>query len=238
MLDKQTFATLLSELAFWYKKELTPLAERVYYKNVCDFTSEQFEKACETAVARCQFMPTPEQLAEFGGGGKMVKILEYWSRIQKGCRQFPAAPNSVKEYDDLISSLNLDSVALKALELVDGLKTLSKIKDEDLRWYRTSFIEFYQLWDSQRDELDRQESLRVLEGMANKPAALPPSTVEPMPMQVNQGIEKLSEALAMPKPEPEVKPKLTAEDYKLANQKLLEEWRRTGVLQESSNDKI
>jgi len=237
MLDKEFFATQLGELAAYFKRDMTPLVHRVFYKNLQQLTEAEFEKAVETAIARCNFMPTPEQLAEFGNGGNKARILEQWERIDQGRKAFPTAPSVTKEYDQLMSSLNLDPVALKVLKVLGGLSALSRLGDQDIKWTRDRFIEYYQLWDSQREQLEVEaQEVKALAAAVEK-LALPPSSVEPMPAEVKLVMQSLVEKtteevvqkMTMPEPAKGVR---TAEEYQAIAEETIRLWRVNGQLVE------
>jgi hypothetical protein len=232
MLDKEVFATLLDELAAYHKKDISPFVQRVFYKHLSQsLNTAQFEQAIEMAFIKCKSMPTPEEIAELAGTGQKIHILDQWQRIEQGRKAFPTAPDATKEYGQLISSLKLDAVALKALKTLGGLSALSRLSDQDIKWSRQQFIEYYQLFDSQRDQLELEaEAIRALAATAEKPA-LPPSSAEPIPEEVaiemQSLIGKMSQKMTMPEP---VKAVGTAEEYQAIAKELVNSWRTSGQL--------
>ncbi len=239
MLDKKIFATQLGELAAYHNRKISAFVQRVWYKHLGHLTTEQFERAVETALTKCEFMPTPEQLAEFAGTGQKIQILDHWQRIEQGRKSFPTTPDAVKDYDNLISSLNLDPVALKALKTLGGLGALSRLGDQDIKWSRDRFIEYYQLFDSQRDQLELEaQAIQALKATAEKPA-LPPSTADsealatlgasPVPEFVLQDLQAISDKMTLPSPAKAVG---TQREYKAIAQDLIQSWRLGGKIEE------
>jgi len=237
MLDKKVFATQLGELAAYHNRRISAFVQKIWYKRLSHLTTEQFEQAVETAFIKCGSMPTPEQLAEFAGTGQKICILDQWERIDQGRKAFPTAPSVTKEYDQLMSSLNLDPVALKALKVLGGLSALSRLGDQDIKWTRDRFIEYYQLWDSQREQLEVEAQEVKALAAATEKLALPPSSVEPMPAEVKlvmqSLVEKTTEEVVqkMTMPEP-AKGVGTAEEYQAIAEETIRLWRVNGQLVE------
>ncbi len=223
MLDKEVFATLLQELASYHKKEITPFVQRVWYKRLGYLTKEQFEQAIESAFVYCDFMPTPERVAELAGAGQKLYVLEQWERIEQGRKRYCYAPDSTKEYNELIASLDLDVVALKTLRLLGGLITLSRLSDQDIKWTRDKFIEYYQLWDARRDELvEEAEEIKALKAEPER-LSLPPCSVEELPQALSDRLQELTERRTFSVP-PQ-KGVGTTEEYQAIAQNLVKSWK-------------
>jgi hypothetical protein len=242
MLDKEIFATQIGELAAYHKKDISSFVQRIWYKHLSQsLSTAQFEQAIELAFVKCNFMPTPEQLVEFGGSGQKTKILSQWERIDQGRKAFSAAPCDVKGYDQLMEAMNLDPVAFKALKVLGGIVALSKLNDQDIRWTRERFVEYYQLWDSQRNQLELEaEAFEAIKASQETPA-LPPASVASIPDNLKQQIEGLESKRPMPQLVPVLNSDgtpATAEEYQAIAQAVIRRWSQNGELEEKQLEEM
>lgn len=234
MLDKKVFSTQLNELAAYHNRPLSEFVERVWYKHLSkNLTTEQFEQAIEVAFVKCAFMPTPEQICEFGGGGQKSQILAQWERINEGRKSFCFAPGDTKGYDRHIDSLNLDSVALKALRLLGGLSALSNLNDSDIKWTREKFVEYYQLWEPKRSQLEDELQAEAALKASREIPSLPPSSLAPIPEHLSTAIDRLTQKVAIPEPEPKEFDLKTFEQNKAIAMNLIRSWSSQGLLETS-----
>lgn len=235
MLNKKIFSAQLNELAAYHNRTMSDFVERVWYKHLSkNLTTEQFEQAIEAALVRCEFMPTPEQLCEFGGGGQKPKILAQWERINEGRKSFCFAPGDTKGYDRHIDSLELDSVALKALRLLGGLSALSNLNDSDIKWTREKFVEYYQLWEPKRSQLEEEAEVDAALKASREIPSLPPSSLAPIPEDLSAEIGKLAQKVAIPKTEKVVVG--SAEENTAIALNLIRSWRNQGLLETADQD--
>lgn len=237
MLDKKIFSTQLNELAAYHNRPLSDFVERVWYKHLSkNLTTEQFERAIEVAFVKCSFMPTPEQLCEFGGGGQKSDILAQWERINEGRKSFCFAPGDTKGYDRHLDSLNLDSVALKALRLLGGLSSLSNLNDSDIKWTREKFVEYYQLWEPKRSQLEEEMQVEATLKASREIPSLPPSSLAPIPEDLSAAISRLTQKVAIPEPKPQEVDVRAFEQSKAIATNLIRSWRSQGLIETSVED--
>jgi|GEM_PF-6304514 len=231
MISNQVWKEQLPLLCAHFNFELLDQVESIWREYLdSELDSAGFVKAVKTAIIKCPVHrpPTAEQLAEFGNGGMKTRILNQWERIDQGRKGFPKVPCAQKEFDQLMASLNLDAVALKVLKLLGGLSALSQLSEQDIKWSRDRFIEYYQLWYSQQDQLELEaQEIRMLAAATQGKLALPPSSVEQMPEIpefVMETMDSLYEKTAMSAP---VKRAAvgTPEEYQTIAKSLTQAWR-------------
>ncbi|HEY9598306.1 MAG TPA: hypothetical protein V6D33_11610, partial [Cyanophyceae cyanobacterium] len=171
-------------------------------------------------------------LCEFGGGGQKSEILAQWERINEGRKSFCFAPGDTKGYDRHIDSLNLDSVALKALRLLGGLSALSNLNDSDIKWTREKFVEYYQLWEPKRSQLEDELQAEAALKASREIPSLPPSSLAPIPEGLSAEMERLTQKMAAPKAEKKVVGSI--EENTAIAMNLVRSWRNQGLLNASA----
>jgi hypothetical protein len=144
-IDSQIFAQATKELGEWYGKTFTPFVLRIYWAYLSEkLTDEELLSACEQAVTKSQWMPTPEQLHEFAKGASDLRLQADWDKCLS---QASDTSTSLPTYY-IIEDNNLSDVAKYALKAVGGIRGIANCKPQDLPFLRKAFNEAYKDYQS------------------------------------------------------------------------------------------
>lgn len=136
MIYKNTFLTVVNDLGEYYNRKLGEVVIRVWFNYLSErLSTEEFILACEQALIKSQWMPTPEMLVEYAKGASNLQVQADWDKcLKKAANADFTQPSDLSE---------LDEAARYALNAAGGFRQIAHCKPQDLPFVRKAFVEAY-----------------------------------------------------------------------------------------------
>lgn len=120
--DQELFKQTLAATGELFGKEITPVAARMYWRALAEYSDEQIQGAFNTALKTLKFMPKPSEIIELIDGTGNVVALESWKLVMDEIRKIGSygQPRVSEEIKNVIHQLGgweyLCSLDYKSLE--------------------------------------------------------------------------------------------------------------------------
>ncbi|GGO19725.1 hypothetical protein [Deinococcus humi] len=155
-LSSTAFSASWAILCDRFNRQFNDATVRIYHKTLsAELTDEQFQKACAAAFRFEVFFPTPQQLIEYGLGGRDAssRALKRWVEMMEAAQAGETATQ--------------DKLERKLLMRATNGQPLGSIPHKELPWVEKAWVRLY--------------TDHLMELAQNNAPALAPLTVQELP---------------------------------------------------------
>lgn len=131
-----------------YRQEVTPTRMKVYRMTLePKLTAKQLDAACQIALGRCKFFPTPSEIIgaverETKDAGQL-EAERAWDSLQRHIAKWGSGRMPLYSGGKVILPPALDPAVVYATRQCGGLGYIGRVSEEGYHWARKNFVEHY-----------------------------------------------------------------------------------------------